>query len=783
MARSPWLPLLVLTLLIFFGATPVGPVQSSVTGERVQGDVNCDQTVNSIDSLQILRSVAGLSTSAGCLAEAGDVNCDGALNSVDSLRILRYVAGLTNGVVDGCAAIGDPLAPPPTSEALIAAALQAGDITYEQSLLYRALALYDWPGLPDEYRSPIIDYSAAVRLFGEVETNRDQLSQGLLDQLAPFMARPNDPISVFNNPPSPQAAAAGPAPTWRSAAAAGTNVRVWVKDVSDGPLAGYAIAVSTVWPKLQQVFGLPNPDKIASPATAVNPDTRIDIYFASTAEIDPRDLACTVDCTLATANGLTTPIDLNGQTSSAYIMVRNSLTGDDLLKVVAHELAHAVQDKYDFNEPAWLGDATADWAAFRVLQELGTATRSNLFRRAKIVIDNYSQPLTRDVGESRYAAWVYFLFASMERGDGIVKSIWQDAAAAGKQNEKAADHVFPFDDWFDNFTVRNWNQDSVDPMYKDAKAGDTAPYPASIVPKIPAARDRTFGGSTSVTEEAVLPPLSSFYYRYTFEGDVRNVDFYPLLNANPHAHWWAIVKIGNDWKAPEDWSTTESKTFCRDIADEDISEVILILSNSDMNDDMPGGPKLHVDVGETGCPGWAGWAQATVHINDPNQETDMMYTTQRVNVRFEPKPVQDQPGDTRYDLKVGDAVQWHASGTYFGCPAVGDARVVFTGEVYDPVRSTAAGYMNVVSQGNGDFHSIIIVAANLTDKMTVTCPGSAPREELIPMGYLMDMIYEPNTHDGDELILKGHQVQPNATMPLPPGWSITYDWELHKVGP
>jgi hypothetical protein len=34
---------------------------------------------------------------------------------------------------------------PPTSDALIAAALETGDIDYETSLLYRAYALYDLP--------------------------------------------------------------------------------------------------------------------------------------------------------------------------------------------------------------------------------------------------------------------------------------------------------------------------------------------------------------------------------------------------------------------------------------------------------------------------------------------------------------------------------------------------------------------------------------------------------------------------------------------------------------
>ncbi len=88
-----------------------GPRGQDAAAVVIQGDVNCDAAVNAVDSLQILRSVAGLSTSANCLDDAGDVDCSGAINSVDALRILRYVAGLNVQTPDGCTPIGDALGP------------------------------------------------------------------------------------------------------------------------------------------------------------------------------------------------------------------------------------------------------------------------------------------------------------------------------------------------------------------------------------------------------------------------------------------------------------------------------------------------------------------------------------------------------------------------------------------------------------------------------------------------------------------------------------------------
>jgi hypothetical protein len=46
-----------------------------------------------VDSLWVLREVAGLSLDAKCMAE-GDVQCDGDRDSVDALGIQRHVAAL-----------------------------------------------------------------------------------------------------------------------------------------------------------------------------------------------------------------------------------------------------------------------------------------------------------------------------------------------------------------------------------------------------------------------------------------------------------------------------------------------------------------------------------------------------------------------------------------------------------------------------------------------------------------------------------------------------------------
>jgi hypothetical protein len=73
--------------------------------EHRQGDVNCDTNVTSVDSLGILRFVAGLPPLAqhepcpdigtGAGGFFGDVDCKNLVNSVDALAVLRFVAQLS----------------------------------------------------------------------------------------------------------------------------------------------------------------------------------------------------------------------------------------------------------------------------------------------------------------------------------------------------------------------------------------------------------------------------------------------------------------------------------------------------------------------------------------------------------------------------------------------------------------------------------------------------------------------------------------------------------------
>lgn len=748
---------LVLTMLAL-GTSAATPDAIDAGEAGLQGDVNCGGTVDSLDSLQVLRGVAGLSTNAKCLAEAGDVDCDQDADSTDALRILRHVAALPVSPVEGCTPIGVPLGDelPPTSEALIAEALEADAITYEESLLYRAYALYGDERLDDAYRSPIIDWEAADALFGEVGAAEGELSKELLADLAPFRARPNDPISIFNSTPARDGVAAQ-GPAWNSLPVPGINARVWIKGGTEDELLDFAEPVLDVWDAMPGIFRQPLfPDQAGDPNATVNPDGAIDFYMLDAAGIDPRLEYCRLHpmeatCLVGTSDGFARRAEpFIGQSASGYLVVNVTNTGDNLYDTIAHELTHVSSFYYDVDETSWLKESTATWSAYKIMKKLNKLPEY-AYSQAEAFYEGLEEPLDLDDPNNKphkYGSWVFFLHASMERGNDIVTQIWEAASAPPAQGINAVDSEFPLDTYFDDFTVRNWNEKPpIEMPYKDAPDA-TFPGPSRLQPEPD--RDLTVPGEADYTLDLPVEPLSARYYRYEFGSAVRHIIVENNLVETEHAHVWLLKKIAGDWKPPEDMAGAPVVTFCRDSEtfEEDLEELIVIVSYSEIM-----GPPLNhhsprVIADKIACDDVTGWASTSVHI--VNGSTDMTYTSGVVNLRFKPRKIQDTPGNVNYDLDMrSQGVHWVASGVHGDCPAAGEATVLFPGGEYTGIEP-AGGYLVVV--GPGDNHSVLVSAYDQAATYTVTCPGDPPTVSEAPFQavYLLLILGWPNSDDGQE---------------------------------
>jgi len=233
-----------------------------------------------------------------------------------------------------------------------------------------------------------------------------------------------------------------------------------------------------------------------------------------------------------------------------------------------------------------------------------------------------------------YSSWLFFLFATMEAGNATVTRVWEKAAAEGVQSEKAVDQAFPFDKHFADFSVRNWNQDPVTPQYKDVAP---APFPA-VTPKIVGGEPTAMTGPSKSALDLPVLPLASIYYAYTFDDSVRKVTFENAFAGVAHAHVWAIKKIGSTWAKPEDWTGDAKKEFCRDAAAQNLGELVLIVSDSDMQNELPAAAEPARIVAETtGCVGWIGEIRGEGSYSTLGVSTDWQETS-IAQVHFIPNP-------------------------------------------------------------------------------------------------------------------------------------------------
>lgn len=651
----------------------------------------------------------------------------------------------------------------PTSEELIAAALKAGTITYEESLVQRAFAWLDDPRLPKQFRSPIVDWEAGGLLLDEIHRKEATLSQATLTVLAPFRARPSDPTSVFNQPRT-DAVKSQYVPGseyWTSMLVPGgagwTPLRIWIKG-GQPELLRYLADVKSMWASYHKFFVDPWEDD-GNPDLDFNPDDAVDMYLLRVGETDRRCPSTPCQVAARSNGGWTTVAKPdNGRQCAGFVVINLDQRRDEVIGAMAHELAHTGQRMYDCTDRHFfLDEGSATWVGYKVLKDLGikpdygydylqNPRRYSFFPNLRRSLDHPA---------NAYASWPFYYYASMELGNDVVKRIWQShALGAGVTGARTVDKVVPFAEHFPKFAIRNWNQDGVPVKYKNDDGTfppDLMPSPVTLMPSEPATRE---------LDEPVPSLAAQYYYYSALDQSVRRITFQNLYLGLPGAHVWALKKVGSDWQPPEDWTADERRILCRDIPKEDVSELVLIVSNSDMDKPLPPThPKPRVLTEEVGCVTVEGWAKATLRVNKPG--TNMTYVASLTTVQFRPRTVQDpDTGNTEYDL-LPTSVVWTANGTEGDCRVTGSTVVnipSYVDQPLDPVR-LAYGYMNVVSADGGDFHSIMIHAIDPKSRLTVTCPGSQPRVRVgpYPSAQLLHILSQSNTHTGNGVSYKGQQ--------------------------
>ena len=100
---------------------------------------------------------------------------------------------------------------------------------------------------------------------------------------------------------------------------------------------------------------------------------------------------------------------------------------DSARVTAAHEFFHAIQFGYDYGEDVWLLEATATWMEERIFDDVND---NRQYLQAGQLYDPDTPLDFFTSGESQaYGNWVFFEFLSKNFGNGVVKQIWNRAAA------------------------------------------------------------------------------------------------------------------------------------------------------------------------------------------------------------------------------------------------------------------------------------------------------------------------------------------------------------------
>ncbi len=480
-----------------------------------------------------------------------------------------------------------------SSPELIAIALEAGEINYETSLLYRAWALYGDPRLPEEYFGNVISLDDGTSLFSEILVNQDTISAGTMEQLRPFMLRPNDPESYFSKAfrSLKGIGTKSAVEVWDSRLTAGGRARVWAP-ADNSKLFEYAIRVNWAWNNLFEVLlATPEPDEPENPSDSINPDNAIDLYFLPLGTLDPRQDSCIIDsvlspCTFQNAAGWACPDKpfFDNRSSSGYIIIDQDISGNFLFGTVVHELFHVGQYNYDFGETHWLKESTAVWAEFNVLNKLRNDVRY-LRNRLKTMYKNLDRPLDRNAPSYHaYTTYLYSLFIQMENNEQAISQAWKATENQPTLGISAFDERFPLRDHFKEFALRNWNKAPVPRLYREIDPG----FDPDLRPPIHETLQIPKGSEETIEEK--LTPLSILYNRILV--DLEDEDNLLLkldlsqFTENPDAGIDAIVHI--DGKEPElqRWSERDEVSFCLDDENEAVTEIILIISNASLDSEL-----------------------------------------------------------------------------------------------------------------------------------------------------------------------------------------------------
>ena len=572
----------------------------------------------------------------------------------------------------------------PSSFTLISEALALGQISAETALLYRVFATFGDERLPLAFHG---DDSALMESPVDLAAVRAVLptfSAEAQAALRPFLVPPiyeGSWMAPGTSAPSARRLDTPPmcgrqATGWEWVQTSNGKVRIWWLGLQ--PDAGQADAAhatemaswidNDIWPRLVEVMQeghQPVSDLSQAPCNGGN--GLLDVYLTDVPH-------CVADPYLACGP------------SPVYVLVARN-TGRQTL---AHEIMHAFQYSYklaggclsDNEKYRWWGEATAQWAMDYVYpSRQGEQDAAPAFLKyPEVALNTFNE-------YHEYGAYLLPFYIHRSTGNPFTIGLsWATCEASDVPDAlHAIDAVVDggFDRLWPEFVLHNWNGAPVDDyQHWDSLAYHASTYDGSVYNPPQVAPD------LELSFPVDLPRLSATYAHYKFTtDDARSVAFWngatfqldkrdlgegvrytgDSLSAEEGKGGFvrALVKVeGKPWSI-ENWTERPWVTFCRDMADERLEELVLIVSNSDFQDY---GRHLKaktlpptVWVSNLGCWQWTGTVEATSLVSPLSDFVEHIQT----EVTWKRDPVFSGLA-VHYTLGEGAASWWVTGGDCTG---------------------------------------------------------------------------------------------------------------------
>jgi hypothetical protein len=399
--------------------------------------------------------------------------------------------------------------------------------------------------------------------------------------------------------------------------------------------------LNDLYPKETGLMGDPIGDQYADPQPQVPEppeadDGRLDIYLV---EGPSATYSRRLDNSGRGMTYATAPFD-NGK-SSSYIVLHpffDQRNDSERKANIAHELFHVLQNKYNqagkyycpypdvtascpdaTKVSHWFVEASAAWAEHYFVPD-PLARKPDHRRFIKFLASETSLSDTRAGGG--YNSWAWPLFMEQETAPQAIANVWK--SLVGKRTWQAiqqvvSDHLH-FEDRFRDFAVRVW-QEKLDgnpftrfqdkwPDFPPTTPRDVdeitsfftqanLPVPRDPIPRFKGFVDIKAGETKNFTED--IPELWADYYDISPDSATRRLEFvFSGLSPRTAVDVDVLLRIDDKWEH-RPLSGAGTIQFCLDKPADAIQELILVLSNHEMDPNKHVTGRWNVWADDHGC--------------------------------------------------------------------------------------------------------------------------------------------------------------------------------------